>query len=749
MSSTSIWLKRFTLVFAGFGLIILLLLIYLYAHDEFSERRIREYDISRVINDRYGNMLNVHLSNEDEWCIPVSLDRMGLWTARVVVALEDGRFFKHSGVDLIAIGRALASNLTSGRIISGASTITSQIIRISHPRQRTILTKSFEFISALKLERIMTKDEILELYLNRAPFGGNIRGVEAAARVYFNKNASSLSLAESTLLIALLKSPSRLRPDRFPERAKTERNRKLDYLLSKNIISPEMQRVAVLEDVRKARYPIARRASMASAQVIREAKGVQLIHSTIDSNFQLALERNIYNALTSYANKITAAGIILDNASGEVLAYVGNARHGASIPGSQVDCGNSPRSPGSTLKPFAYAIAFEKGLLTPSSLLADTPISFRGSPPRNFNRSYRGPVSARVALASSLNVPAVRILRTLGYPQTLSRLKQLGFSGINENSFHYADSLILGGCEVTLIELANAYRTLANLGKYSELSWLANQHKEHIRIYSAESAYITGDILYDERRLTPLYREIFKKENHHIAFKTGTSHGLWDAWSVGFSKKYTVCIWLGVPSGEGNASLVGMIAAAPIMLGLFRELDSETIESGELPNDVYKREVCALSGAVPNKYCPTKTEDLYIRDVSKTELCKLHSIESLNGIISWPKDLELWMRFHDVASGLNPKVKILRPVHGSKIILHDDSAQRINFEAEGAREYFWYLDGKYLGTDTGRGIFASIKEGEHRITVLAGNESDSVSFKLISRNELIKQSIKPRGIILD
>jgi penicillin-binding protein 1C len=692
---------------------------------------------SRVVMDRDGVILSVYLSPDDEWCIPVSLDKMGKWAPDIAVAIEDKRFYSHSGVDLLAICRAAVQNIASRKVVSGASTITAQLVRMSIPRQRTIKNKAIEFWSAVRLESRMTKKEILELYLNRAPFGGNIRGIEAASRAYFNKPSNLLTLGETTLLISLLRSPSLLRPDRYPLRAQRVKDAKLSYLFKKNIISRENMNLALDEQVSARRYAMPRRASMASSHVLRNSDGASLVRSSICLKYQDLLELNLKSALSRLPDSITASGVIIENKSGCVLAYTGNARDGSNSPAAQVDCGDAPRSPGSALKPFIYSEAFENGLLTPSSLLADTPVTFNGTAPRNFDTQYRGPMSARNALSLSLNAPAVRVLRMVGYAQTLSALKELGFSHIDKDSVYYSDSLALGGCDVTLLELANAYRTLAAGGNLSPLRWTEGTPQSYKRIFLPETAWMTSDILFDEKRLMPLYQQIFSETEIFIAFKTGTSHGLRDAWSAGYTDRLTIVVWFGIPDGRAHSSLVGLEAAAPVMLKIFRELWREgDSKPRQRPSGIYSRDVCALSGLPPSKACPHIMKDYAISDISPNSLCPIHKNIDGTLVTQWPKELDDWIQMKGRNSRLGEGIRITRPTGNKKIIAEKNKLNtRLFFVAEGPLPHYWYLDGKFIGMDkNGSGLFSDTSIGLHRASVLSMNASDTVEFNVVENS---------------
>jgi len=700
-------------------------------------REVMTYAASTRAYDSVGGLMYAELSANEEWCIPVSLDRMGRWTPVVAVGIEDKRFYDHGGVDIWALGRAVRQNLKAGRVTSGASTITTQVIRIAIPRPRTLLTKLAEFWRAWQLEGKASKDEILEMYLNRAPFGGNLRGVEAASLAYFNKSAAALSLGESAVLIGTLRAPSRFRPDRYPTRAKNMRDRILAQLEANAVISAESHAKAVLEPVKPTRYSMPGRAPLAARRAMREAAEGTAVRTTINPSMQLMLERNLEHALSSLPEEITASAIIVDNATRNATAYVGNARYGSGLAGSEVDCADAPRSPGSTLKPFVYAASFAAGKRTPATLVADTPVAFAGNAPRNYDRAYRGPVSTRLALALSLNAPAVRVLREVGYEAMLGLYENLGFSYINKAADFYADSLVLGGCEVTLSQLAAGYAALADGGKFKPLRWTKAARAPERQVFSPEAAFLTMDVLLDERRLVPLYREIFGQEGVSVAFKTGTSYGSRDAWTVGATKSTTVAVWFGDPSGKSHDELIGLDLAAPTLLRVFRELKNTRNESFPIPENIYTREVCALSGALPTMICPHIREDYAIKEISDQKLCRIHRQHDGRITIVWPEELKQWAQMRDTTEQdptTETEARIIRPADGSKFFLpQGEDKIRLFISAEAEGEHFWYLDGKFIDrSKPGESRFIDVTPGLHELTLLANEQSDAVSFVVIS-----------------
>ena len=442
--------------------------------------RILHRPSSLVVTDMRGAPLRGTLSAEGEWLLPVPMSEMGRWMPAAAVAIEDRRFYAHRGMDWLSVARAARQNMTEGRIVSGASTITSQVVRLAVPRERTLPNKLLEFTQAAALEFILTKDEILEIYLNSVPFGGNTRGIEAAARTWFGKSAKELSLAEAALLTALLRGPSYYRPDRHPERALELRDRLIDTLAERGVATAEEARRAKLEPLPKSRLPIAAERIQAADAAAKHGNAREHLdrygrfRSTLDADKQNLLLAELRAALANMDDGVTAAAVLVENKTAKVRGYVGNAREGTGAQAAWVDCAASPRSPGSALKPFIYALAFERGVSAPAAMIADVPDADDAAGVRNFDRLYRGPVSARTALADSLNVPAVKMFRAAGAESVLGLLRRLGFSRLTHEAAWYGDSLALGGCEVTPLELARAYRALAAGGRDAPLVWYEN-----------------------------------------------------------------------------------------------------------------------------------------------------------------------------------------------------------------------------------------------------------------------------------
>ncbi len=723
-------------------------------------REAREWAVSPALLDGEGRLFHVRLSVDEEYCLPVPLERMGRWLPLVLVEVEDKRFYTHGGVDWLALGRAAWQNVSAWRVRSGASTISSQLIRLAVPRSRTLWSKAREFAQAMALERDMGKAEILELYLNRAPFGGPVRGAEAAALTYFSKRAEELSLAESAMLVALLKGPSYYRPDRNPKGLKERRDYILNQLAERGKISGELLRNSLKEPIPPHRASMPLRNMHYAEQCLRRIpadkwlKGQGPVQTGLDRESQALLAGALAGALRDFPQEVSAAGVLIRNNSGRVLAYVGNQRFEDGAPGSPansfkgrwVDCADSLRSPGSILKPFAYLDAFERGLLNSGSLLADTPLSFAGRAPKNFDHLYRGPVDAHSALADSLNAPAVRVLRLIGGDSLRQGLRDFGFRSIVRKAGYYGDSLVLGGCEVSLLEVAQAYETLANLGLRRPALFInpdsPGRKLMEQRATSQAGAYLIADILRDTSRLLPLTREIMEENFQAVAFKTGTSYGLRDAWTAAYTPDYTVAIWLGNPDGSPRDGLVGLSAAAPSALHILRALTEKARRRGgagqrwyTAPAEIEYRRSCALSGMPAGPHCPILLTRPFIRDVSRPHPCSMHVLRQGELTVLWPRELADYAAAEGMPPTPGPRVNISSPRPDSRILLVPGAQNmKLPLACEGARgTVYWYVDKEFFGEQkAGETLFWPLKAGRHVVSALdSTGQSSKNSFVVL------------------
>jgi penicillin-binding protein 1C len=524
------------------------------------------HQVSATIVDRNGKLLRAYAMADGRWRLPVDAKRdIDPGYLKLLLAYEDKRFHSHAGIDPLALGRAALQLVTRGHIVSGGSTITMQLARLMEPRrERSVYAKVRQMVRAIELERRLSKDEILDLYLALAPFGGNLEGIRAASIAYFGKEPKRLSLAEAALLVALPQSPETRRLDRHPDVAHTARDRVLDRMVEDGVVSREDAVQARAVTIPKLRKPMPILAPHSSDQAIATVKDQPVIRLTLDSSLQKVLEALARDRALALGQNISIAIIAVDNESGDVLARVGSPDYFDERRAGQVDMTRAVRSPGSTLKPFIYGLAFEDGFVHPESLIDDRPIRFGSYAPENFDMTFQGTVPVRKALQLSLNVPAIALLDRVGSSRLSSRLKQAGTSLVLPKDEAPGLAMGLGGVGITLQDLAQLYAGLARLGATKPLREIvaARDDREAMRLMDQAAAWQVGNVLLG----TP------PPENgahNRIAFKTGTSYGYRDAWSVGFDGKLTIGVWVGRPDGAPVPGLVGRTAAAPILFDAF------------------------------------------------------------------------------------------------------------------------------------------------------------------------------------
>jgi penicillin-binding protein 1C len=523
--------------------------------------------VSTTVVDRNGKLLRAYAMADGRWRLPVDAKtNVDPGYLKLLLAYEDRRFLSHAGVDPFALGRAAFQLVTRGHIVSGGSTITMQLARLMEPRrERSVYAKLRQMVRAFEIERQLTKDQILDLYLALAPYGGNLEGIRAASIAYFGKEPKRLSLAESALLVALPQSPESRRLDRYPDVAHAARDRVLDRMVEDGRVSAEDAAQAKAVPVPRLRKPLPILAPHSADQAIATVKGAPLIKLTLDFSLQKNLEALAHDRAIALGPNISGAIIGVDNESGDVLARVGSPDYFDDRRAGQVDMTRAVRSPGSTLKPFIYGLAFEDGFVHPESLIDDRPIRFGSYAPENFDMTFQGTVPVRKALQMSLNVPAIALLDRVGASRLSSRLKQAGANLVLPKDEAPGLAMGLGGVGITLQDLVQLYAGLARLGSTRPLREIMNMRddvRESLRLMDPVSAWQVGNVLIG----TPPPENAV---HNRIAFKTGTSYGYRDAWSVGFDGRTTIGVWVGRPDGAPAPGIVGRTAAAPILFDAF------------------------------------------------------------------------------------------------------------------------------------------------------------------------------------
>jgi len=524
-------------------------------------------EVSRTVLDRDGRLLRAYLTDEGRWRLPATRDDVDPRFLDALLAYEDKRFFSHHGVDPLAMMRAAYQLVSQGHIVSGGSTLTMQVARLLEPRQeRSVAAKLRQTVRALQLEWALSKDEILRLYLTLAPYGGNLEGIRAASLAYFGKEPRRLTLGEAALLVALPQSPEYRRPDRFADKARAARDRVLDRIAGDGAFSPSEIDRAKTEPVPDARKAMPLSAPHAADEAMSALPGQKAIRLTIDGRLQRRLESLARERSTALGAAMSAAIVVVDNDTGEILARVASPNYFDASRAGQVDLTRAVRSPGSALKPFIYGLGFEDGLVHPETLIEDRPIRYGDYAPENFDLTFQGTVTVRRALQLSLNVPAVAVLDAVGPSRLLARLTEAGASLVLPKHETAGLALGLGGIGVRLIDLTALYAGLARQGNVAPLiERLGAPPAPSKRLLEPVAAWYVGDVL---RGAPPPENAL----GGRIAFKTGTSYGYRDAWAVGFDGQHTIGVWVGRPDGAPVTGLVGRTAAAPILFDAFARL---------------------------------------------------------------------------------------------------------------------------------------------------------------------------------
>jgi penicillin-binding protein 1C len=523
--------------------------------------------LSVTVLDRDDQLLRAYTAADGRWRLPVDPKEVDARYLAMLLSFEDARFRSHRGVDPYALGRASWQFIRHLRVVSGGSTLTMQVARLlAGEHERTGLGKLRQALRALQIERRLSKQAILALYLRLAPFGGNVEGVRAASLAYFGKEPRRLSLAEGALLVALPQSPELRRPDRFPEPARRARNRVLARAAARGVIPREEATRAMAERVPNLRREFPMLAPHL-ADVQLEQDKTRLVHRlTIDAALQRKLEQLAREHSDALGARVSVALIAIDHRTGEVIAHVGSPgfldedRHGA------VDMTSAVRSPGSTLKPLIYGLAFESGLAHPETLIEDRPARFGVYVPKNFDQDWHGTVTIRTALAQSLNIPAVKVLDAIGPHKLLGRLGQVGIAPVLPKGAEPSLAIALGGLGVRLSDLAALYAGLARGGEAIVLQYrrdgAATQPAANVRLLSPVAAWYVSDILLSAP--APAHAK-----PGQIAYKTGTSYGFRDAWAVGYDGRHTIAAWVGRPDATATPNLAGRTAAAPLLFDAF------------------------------------------------------------------------------------------------------------------------------------------------------------------------------------
>lgn len=745
-----------------------------------SDDRIQETTISsKQILDRNGIFLReIRPAGRG---IPVKFNTVSPHVISALIATEDRRFYQHPGVNPLAILRAAFDNTQSGEVVSGASTLTMQVVRILRGnKQRTIPQKMAEAMLALRLEAHLSKEEILMLWLNRVYFGNQTYGIEAASRLYFGKPAADLTVAEAAYLVGLPQSPNAYNPYQYPERAIARQQRVLQAMVEDgHLKTNEASHHAHLklniinrETTFKAPHFVEYITRLPQVQTATD----RTIHTTLDAALQAdieALARSHLKRLNSEYVTNTAA-IVLDNHTGDVLAYLGSLDYWDANISGRNDGVQMLRQPGSALKPFTYALALASGRYTAASILPDieTQIPEAGGAfaPQNYDKTYHGPVSLREALACSYNIPAIRVARTFGADPLLHAYRSFGFTSLNRPAQHYGVGLTLGNGEVKPIELARAYAMLARKGKPIQPKWILQSASvegntarmistaDDIAVLSEEIAYLITDILRD-----PIARQAAFGRHGPLelpfptAVKTGTTKDYRDNWAAGFTPRHTVVVWVGNFDGQPMQRVSGVTGAGPLFKAIMLRLEG----SGDFdkPQTLESHEICPLSGNRPSSTCPSRRNELFLPGTAPSDTCSVHQhaiIDRRTNLLAdadtpeadqkdviftvFPEIFHPWMREHnipfpptfsvatfpesDAAAVYSEDLQILYPVTGMQFQMDPvlrRPYQQINLQGSahaGLIQPKWIVNNQVISSSLS-GATWSLEPGEHIIELQA------------------------------
>ena len=560
---------------------------------------------ARVVVDEHDMLLRAFSDEDGVWRYPISLSEVSPLYIDALLTYEDRWFWFHPGVNPLAIVRASLQNMRSGRVISGGSTITMQVARILYPHERSMWGKAQQVLRAFQLEWHLQKEEILQLYLNIAPFGGTIEGVQAASYTYLDKPAKKLTHAEAALLAVLPQAPTRYRPDRHPQVAQKARDKVLRRMANLGVWSPEIVSDAMLEQVFSFDYEPSLLAPLLSRRLLSDGSEQSVIKTTLDGYLQQSLQEMLGSFVHRMTDQSSAAVLVVDNRTSAVKAYVGTAEFASDARYGYVDMIRARRSPGSTLKPFLYGLAIDEGLIHSKSLLADVPRNWGAYRPGNFSGSFSGPVSADVALQRSLNMPAVDLLERYGVKRFAAKLANAGLDlSIPDEQPNL--SVILGGAGASLEQLVLTYIALANEGKTSKLKYLQSElehPKEERPLLSPSSAWVIHQIMSGIDRPDSIRAVASSRHRKPIAWKTGTSYGFRDSWAIGVSPDYTIGVWVGRPDGTAIPGYYGRATAGPLLFQVVDQLDLKQVSLPQPPN-VSQESICWPLGIRESEQSP-------------------------------------------------------------------------------------------------------------------------------------------------
>ena len=714
------------------------------------KKLVEEINYSKVVLDRKGEILSVFLNNEEEFHIKYD-GEVPETLKTAVINYEDKKFYSHSGVDYPRILKSFFNNMI-GRKKMGASTISMQVVKLLEPKKRTYFNKLVEVVKAYKLESEFSKEEILKIYLNNVPYGSNIIGYSGAIKMYFNKEVKDLSYAEAALLAVLPNSPGILNLKKNNDKLEAKRNRLLKTLLDRKLIDERQYKFSLLEKFPNKIYYYEKKAPQFSI-FLKNKYPEKIIKSTLDYNLQKKLEKIVHD----YSNAMKDVGInnaavlVVNNKTKEVLAYVASQDFYDKRNNGEIDGLQAKRSPASLLKPFLFALSIDDGLIVPDSVYPDVPIYFGNFYPKNSTNTFTGMVKIDEALIKSLNIPFVKLLSDYGVDRFYYFLENN--DNYPEDRFDkYGLSLILGTREMRPVDIAKLYIGLANYGKVSNLKYTLTEDKpKEYQQFSRGSSYLTLETL--SRVVRPGNEKLYS-EQRPISWKTGTSYGMKDAWSVGVSPDYTVLVWLGNFNQKSIFSLSGVETAGNLLFKVFNIVDINSKTFEKPTDDLKEIEIDEKTGY--RKFYDVESKKVfYPKDAKLLRISPYYKkifvdendmeIDSRSPnfdkrkekiVIEYPIEVSNYFFLNGVRE--NKNVKIAYPVQNLNIFVPKDfdGYKKVVMKLYNPNnEYvYWYLDEDYVGYSNEKEKFFELDIGKHKLTIVTENGArEEVKFNINKR----------------
>jgi penicillin-binding protein 1C len=760
MNKLKKWFKRLVLT----SLVLFCLFVVLDFFIPLPIEDFKQRHFAQVVVDKDGQPLRAFPDKQGVWRYPIAMNQVSPLYLQALINYEDRYFYQHFGVNPLAMVRALGQLIKNGKIISGASTLTMQVARILKPHKKSFSGKLVQMFMALQLEWHYNKQEILNYYINYAPFGGTIQGVEAASFAYFDKTSLELTASEAALLAVMPQSPSRFRPDRYPQRAKKARNKLLDRLAEFEIWDKQTIKEAKQEEIWAQYNTHPMIAPLLTRRLIKGHPNQSLIKSTIDIALQTDLELLVKQYSASMPEKTSVALLVIDNESASALAYIGSADFFNNERTGHVDMLQAIRSPGSTLKPFIYGLAIDQGLIHSESLLFDVPQSYAGYRPKNFTNHFNGPISVSQALGRSLNMPAVQVLNELSPELFYARLKNAGLSMHLPLNAKPNLSIALGGGGVKLEELVGLFSGLGRDGKAVKVRFSQSDKFKEFTLLTKGSAWIVQNIL-AKVSLNSIHSKTVIN-NLKIAYKTGTSYGNRDAWVMASNSEITIGIWVGRPDGAFIEKNSGRGSAVPLLKKVLAMMPEQMLELPKKPFNVSLEKICWPLGkklSMQNtEYCHKQRSAYLIDDVApptlsdelklgySTELLEV-TMDSKTGqrvlpscypkhiitkkIALWPQVLEPWLSFINRRMNLLPKyssncqeyvslTKIeISGVHNHATLYPSAGSNslpivELKVNGDGQQELYWFVNGGLQESTVNELDLRDLKQGSYHVMVV-------------------------------